>query len=186
MDDKQIVELYWNRIETAIEETSRKYSHFCFYIANGILQNKEDSDECVNDTYLQVWNAVPPQRPQSLKAFLGKITRNLALHKWEKRQAKKRGKDEVTCALEELQECIPSAMDVENVTEQIVLVDTLNHFLSSLDKENRNIFMQRYFCFSTIKEIAIRYQMGESKVKMSLFRSRGKLKNMMEKEGIVL
>jgi len=186
MDDKQIVELYWNRIEAAIEETSRKYGHFCFYIANGILRNKEDSDECVNDTYLQVWNTVPPQRPQSLKAFLGKITRNLALHKWEKRQAKKRGKDEVTCALEELQECIPGAANVEDVTEQIVLVDTLNHFLSILDDENRKIFMQRYYCLLSIKEIAIRYRMGESKVKMSLFRSREKLRNMLEKEGIVL
>lgn len=186
MDDKQIVELYWKRIEAAVEETSQKYGHFCFYIANGILRNKEDSDECVNDTYLQVWNAVPPQKPQSLKAFLGKITRNLALHKWEKRQAKKRGKDEVTCALEELQECIPCAANVENVTEQIVLVDTLNHFLTILDKENRTIFMQRYYCLLSIKEIAIQYQLSESKVKMSLFRSREKLKNMLEKEGIVL
>ncbi len=186
MDDKQIVELYWNRIETAIKETSRKYGHFCFYIANGILRNKEDSDECVNDTYLHLWNAIPPQRPNSLKAFLGKLTRNLALHKWEKRQAKKRGKDEVIYVLEELQECIPSITDVEQITEQMVLVDTLNHFLADLDKENRTIFMQRYFCFLSIKEIAIRYQMGESKVKMSLLRSRVKLKNMLEKEGIVL
>lgn len=186
MDDKQIIELYWNRVETAIKETSRKYGHFCFYIANGILRNKEDSDECVNDTYWQVWNVIPPQRPNSLKAFLGKIARNIALHKWEKRQAKKRGKDEVTYALEELQECIPGATNVEQITEQIVLVDALNHFLSNLDKESRTIFMQRYFCFLSIKEIAIRYQLGESKVKMSLLRSRGKLKNVLEKEGIVV
>lgn len=186
MEDKQIVELYWQRIEAAIEETSRKYGPFCFYIANGILRNKEDSEECVNDTYLQVWNAVPPQKPQSLKAFLGKITRNLALHKWQKRQAKKRGKDEVIYALEELQECIPGVSDVERITEQMVLIDSINQFLSDLDKENRSIFMQRYFCFLSIKEIAVRYQMGESKIKMSLLRSRGKLKNMLEKEGIVL
>ena len=186
MDDKQIVELYFNRMETAIEETSRKYGHFCFTIANRILRNKEDSDECVNDTYLQVWNVVPPQQPQNLKAFLGKITRNISLHKWEKRQAKKRGKDEVTFALEELQECIPDVADVERITEQIVFVDTLNHFLSSLDKQSRIIFMQRYFCFLSVKEIAIRYQMGESKVKMSLLRSRKKLKIILEKEGIIL
>ena len=186
MDDKKIVELYFNRMEAAIEETSRKYGHFCFTIANNILRNKEDSDECVNDTYLQVWNTVPPQRPNSLKAFLGKITRNLSLHKWEKRQAKKRGKDEMSYVLEELQECISGVMDVEQVTEQMVLVDTLNHFLSSLDIEARKLFMARYFSFFSIKEIAIRYQMGESKVKMSLLRSREKLKSMLEKEGIIL
>ena len=186
MNDEQIVELYWTRVERAIEETARKYGHFCFSIANGILRNKEDSDESVNDTYWQVWNAVPPQRPQSLKAFLGKITRNLALHKWEKRQAKKRGKDEVTCALEELQECISGKTDVEQITEQMVLVDTLNRFLAGIDKENRVIFMQRYFCFLSIKEIAVRYRIGESKVKMSLLRSRAKLKELLEKEEIVL
>ncbi len=186
MDDKEIIKLYWNRQESAIKETSQKYGRFCFGIANRILRNKEDSDECVNDTYLQVWNVVPPQRPQSLKAFLGKITRNLALHKWEKRQAKKRGKDEITYALEELQECIPSQNSVEHITEQLVLVDTINDFLACLNLENRKIFMARYFCFLSIKEIAIQYHVGESKVKMSLLRSREKLKNKLEQEGIVL
>ena len=186
MDDKDIIELYWNRLETAIEETAQKYGHFCFYIADHILRNKEDSDECVNDTYLRMWNAIPPQRPQNLKALVGKITRNLALHKWEKRQAKKRGKDEVTYALEELQECISSRNNLDGITEQMVLVDTINAFLEQLDMENRKIFMARYFCFLSIKEIADRYQMSESKVKMSLFRSRGKLKIMLEQEGIVL
>ena len=186
MDDEKIIELYWNRRESAIKETSRKYGRFCFYIANHILRNKEDSDECVNDTYLQIWNTVPPQRPQSLKAFLGKITRNLALHKWEKRRAKKRGKDEITYVLEEMQECIPGQSNVECITEQLVLVDTINDFLACLDLENRKIFMARYFCFLSIKEIADQYHLGASKVKMSLFRSREKLKNKLEQEGIVL
>ena len=186
MDDKQIVELYWNRIEAAIEETSRKYGQFCFYIANGILRNKEDSDECVNDTYLQIWNAVPPQRPQSLKAFLGKITRNLALHKWEKRQAKKRGKDEVIYALEELQECIPGVSDVERITEQMVLIDSINQFLSDLDKENRSIFMQRYFYTCTVREIAVARGLKESAVTMLLFRARQKLREHLHKEGFEL
>lgn len=186
MDDKQIVELYWNRLEIAIEETSRKYGRFCFCIANNILRNKEDSDECVNDSYLHVWNSVPPQKPNSLKAFLGKITRNLALHIWEKRQAKKRGQDAVTLALEELQECIPSMSKVEQLTEQIVLVDVLNRFLESLETNKRRIFMARYFYFYSIKEIASMYNLGESKVKMSLLRSREQLKKMLEKEGIVL
>ena len=186
MDDKQIVELYFNRIEAAIEETSRKYGHFCFSIANNILRNKEDSDECVNDTYLQVWNIVPPQKPNSLKAFLGKITRNLALHMWEKRLAKKRGQDAVTLALEEFQECIPSMSNVEQLAEQIVLVEVLNQFLGTLEQEKRRIFMARYFYFYSIKEIASLYKMSENKVKMILLRSRENLKNILEKEGIVL
>lgn len=186
MEDKQIVELYWNRLENAIEETSRKYGRFCHAIANNILHNKEDSDECVNDTYLRVWNTVPPEKPQCLRAFLGKITRNLALHMWEKRQAKKRGKDTVTVALEELHECIPDSSNVENVTEQVVLVDSLNCFLADLNVEHRKIFVARYFYFFSIKEIASRYNIGESRVKMLLLRMRKSLREMLEKEGIVL
>lgn len=186
MEEQQIIELYWKRLESAIEETSRKYGRFCFCIANNILRNKEDSDECVNDSYLHVWNAIPPQKPNSLKAFLGKITRNLALHMWEKRQAKKRGQDAVTVVLEELQECIPGVSNVEQLTEQIVLVDVLNQFLSVLEQEKRKIFMARYFYFYSIKEIASMYNMSESKVKMTLLRAREILKRMLEKEGIVL
>lgn len=186
MEDKQIIELYWNRFESAIEETSRKYGRFCFSIANNILRNKEDSEECVNDSYLRVWNAVPPERPKSLKAFLGKITRNVALHTWEKRQAKKRGQDTVTLALEELQECVPSITNMEMLIEQILLVEVLNQFLGALEPEKRRIFMARYFYFYSIKEIASLYNISESKVKMTLLRSREILKKMLEKEGIVL
>lgn len=186
MEDQQIIELYWKRSESAIGETSQKYGRFCFCIANNILRNKEDSDECVNDSYLHVWNVIPPQRPNSLKAFLGKITRNLALHMWEKRQAKKRGQDAVTVALEELQECIPSMSNVEQLTEQIVLVEVLNQFLGALEQEKRRIFMARYFYFCSIKEIAALYNTSESKVKMTLLRTREMFKSMLEKEGIVL
>lgn len=186
MEDKQIVELYWNRLENAIEETSRKYGRYCHYIAKRILGNKEDSEECVNDTYLQTWNSIPDYRPESLRAFLGKITRNLALHKWEKRNAKKRGEGAVTLVLEELQECIPGENSVEHVTEQIVLVDALNGFLSEQTSENRKIFMARYFYFASIKEIASKYGISESKVKMTLHRLRQKLKEILEKEEIVL
>lgn len=186
MDDKQIVELYWNRFEKAIEETSRKYGHFCFSIANNILRNKEDSEECVNDSYLHLWDAIPPQKPNSLKAFLGKITRNLALHMWEKRKAKKRGSDVIAITLEELHECIPGVQNTEQVSEQIVIVEVLNQFLRALELEKRRIFMARYFYFYSIKEIALLYNMSESKVKMTLLRTREMLKRMLEKEGVVL
>lgn len=186
MEDKQIIELYWNRLEKAIEETSQKYGRFCHYIANNILKNREDSDECVNDTYLRAWNAIPPERPESLRAFLAKITRNLALNKWEKNHAQKREKDTVSLALEELSECVPSTDSVESVAEQMLLTDTLNMFLASLESQPRKIFMARYFYFASIKEIASEYNIGESKVKMTLLRTRDKLKQLLEKEGIIL
>ncbi len=186
MEDKQIIELYWNRLETAIEETSRKYSRFCFYIANHILGNKEDSDECVNDTYLHIWNAIPPHRPISLKAFIGKITRNLALHKWENYNAKKRGEGAVPMVLEELHECVSGRNDTEDIVDQLVLTDALNVFLGDLNLQHRKLFMERYFYFSSIKEIASKYNMSESNVKMTLSRLRQKLKELLEKEGIIL
>ena len=104
MEDKQIVELFWNRLENAIEETSRKYGRYCHTIANHILRNKEDAEECVNESYWKLWNTIPSQRPQSLKAYLGRITRNLALHMWEKKRSKKRGMGSVELVLEELKE----------------------------------------------------------------------------------
>ena len=186
MEDKQIIELYWNRLENAIEETSRKYGRYCHYIANNILRNKEDSEECVNDSYFKLWNVIPPHKPQSLRAFLGKITRNQALHLWEKNQAKKRKADSVSIVLEELSDCIPGSDNVEQITEHMVLVDALNHFLEELTPEHRNIFMTRYWYFASIKEIASKYDLSESKVKMTLSRLRQKLKEILEKEGIVL
>lgn len=186
MEDKQIIELYWNRLEKAIEETSQKYGRFCHYIANNILKNNEDSDECVNDTYLRVWNAIPPEKPQSLKAFLAKITRNLALNRWEKYHAKKREGDMVSLALEELGECVPGIDSMEQTAEQMLLTNVLNVFLADLESQSRKIFMARYFYFASIKEIASEYNIGESKVKMTLLRTREKLKLMLEKEGIIL
>lgn len=186
MEDEQIIALYWNRLETAIEETSHKYGRYCYYIAYNILKNKEDCEECVSDTYLKVWNSIPDARPGNFRAFLGKITRNEALHKWEKSHAKKRGEGMVDVVLEELQECILQKNSTEDITEQIVLTDVLNHFLEELSVENRKIFVARYWYFASIKEIALRYHLSESKVKMQLFRLRRKLKEYLEKEKIVL
>lgn len=186
MEDKQIIELYWNRLENAIEETSRKYSRYCYYIANNILRNAEDCEECVNDSYLKVWNAIPPHKPQSLRAFLGKITRNQALHMWEKKHAKKRNEDRILLVLDELVECIPGVDSTEQITEHMVIVDALNRFLGELTPEQRNIFMARYWYFASIKEIASKYEVSESKVKMTLSRLRQKLKEILEKEEIIL
>ena len=173
MDDKQILDLYWERSEVAISETSKKYGKYCRYIAFNILHNDEDSEECVNDTYLRAWNSIPPNRPSVLKTFLGKITRNLSLDRYELLNAKKRNGGQMSLIFDEIQECIPSLDSTENIVEEIALTDILNRFLSSLSLEQRKIFMRRYWYLSPIKEI-----------KMSLFRSRNELKKLLEKEGI--
>lgn len=184
MEDKQIVALYWERSETAISETAHKYGKYCRYIAFNILHNNEDSEECVNDTYLKAWNNIPPHRPSVLKTFLGKITRNLSLDKYEQLRAGKRNRGQMTLIFDEIQECLPSTNITENVVEEIVLTDILNRFLSTMSLERRKIFMRRYWYLSPIKEIASEYGISESKVKMSLLRSRNDLKNLLEKEGI--
>lgn len=186
MEERQIIDLYWARSEAAISETAKKYGKFCHSIAFNILSNREDSEECVNDTYLHAWNAIPPRRPSKLSAFLGRITRNLALKKYESDTAAKRGGGQVPLALEELAECIPAPNSVEQQVDDRVLADAFNVFLACLPPETRRIFMQRYWNLSSVKEIAAVCGISESKVKMSLMRTRGKLKDFLEQEGIAL
>jgi len=186
VEDKQIIDLYWVRSETAISETADKYGRYCHSIAFNILRSREDSEECVNDTFFNAWRAMPPQRPNKLSAFLGTITRNLSLKKWEQYSTEKRGLGQVPLALEELQDCIPAAENVEQVADDLALVEILNRFLSMLPKDRRKIFMRRYWYMCSIKEIAEGYSISESKVKMSLLRSRNELKQLLEKEGFDL
>lgn len=186
MDDGQIIDLYWARSETAISETANKYGKYCHTIAFNILNNSEDSEECVNDTYMRAWNAMPPKRPDRLSAFLGKITRNLSLNKYEKYAAAKRGFGQVPLALDELQECVPAAGSVEQAVEDTELIKIIDRFLAALPTDTRNVFIQRYWYLCPIKEIAEERSISESKVKMTLFRARKKLKNILEKEGMTL
>jgi RNA polymerase sigma-70 factor (ECF subfamily) len=151
-----------------------------------ILQDVWDSEECVNDTYLKAWSVIPPKRPIKLPAFLGKITRNLALNRYEKNTAEKRGGGEVSLALDELAECIPDPKSVEQMLDNRILVDKLNLFLEGIPADARMIFMRRYWEVCTIREIAEIYGISESKVKVSLFRTRGKLRVFLEQEGIAL
>ena len=186
MEDNQIIRLYFDRSEEAISQTAAKYGKYCHTIAYNILHNFEDSEECVNDTYWKAWNIIPPRRPKRLAAFLGKITRNLSLDKYRHYTADKRGGGELAVALEELGDCISSIGSMGDHTEEIVLVEVLNSFLASLSAEHRKIFMRRYWYVSSVKEIADDYGITESKVKMSLLRSRNQLKTVLEKEGIAL
>ena len=186
MTDQKIVQLYWDRSESAIEETDKKYGNYCHSIAYNILSDEEDSKECVNDTYLQAWDSIPPHRPNPLATFLGKITRNLSLNRYQFNRAEKRGSGQLPLVLDELQECVGIPGPEERMIESIVLTDLLNRFLADLPLEHRKIFMQRYWYIRSVEEIARDLRITQSKVKMSLLRSRNKLKELFEKEGVSL
>ncbi len=186
MEDERIIDLYWARRENAIVETDKKYGNYCMSIALHILKSPEDSEECVNDTWMKAWDSMPPKRPDFLAAFLGKITRNLSISRYRMSHARKRGSGEVELLLLELEECLPSAKSVEEEIEGKETAASIDRFLYGIDEESRKIFVRRYFFVDSIKEIAARYGISESKVKSQLFRMRGRLKDHLEKEGVVL
>lgn len=185
MEDNRIIELYWERSENAISETSEKYGKYCYAIAYNILSNAEDADESVNDTYLDAWNTMPPHRPTILSTFLGKITRRIAIDKWRGRTARKRGRGETALALDELADCVPSSHDVEREVEEHELVNTLNAFLSKLPLYERDVFICRYYFLLPISEISGKFNYSQSKTKSMLSRTRKKLLAYFEKEGLI-
>lgn len=186
MNDKQILELFMQRSEAAISQTEKKYGKYCYYIAYNILRSEQDSEECVNDTYLRAWNTIPPNTPNNLATFLGKITRNLALDKYKYNTSEKRGNGQPALALDELDECIPAENDIEKAVSDKELVAVLNAFLAELSPEKRQVFVRRYWYFSSIREIAKDYAISESKTKVMLLRTRKELKSYLEKAGILL
>ena len=186
MRDTEILDLYWAREERAIEETQKAYGHSCFCIAWNILYDREDCDECVNDTWLRAWNAIPPERPGRLALFLGTITRNLSLDRWKGKHTMKRGKGEMMLALDELAECVPDAHSVEDEVNAGELERLLNQFLRELPERDCNIFLRRYWYVEEYSEIARRYGMKLNTVKTSLFRTRARLKSFLTEEGIVI
>lgn len=183
MEDNEILDLYWARSENAISETENKYGRYCHYIAFNILHSYEDSEECVNDTCLKAWEVIPPQRPNRLSTFLGKITRNLALDRYKYNNRGKRGGSQLPLALDELATCVSSSDQTEAIIDEMVLTDCLNRFLAALPAEKRKLFLRRYWHFSSIKDIAADFSISEGKVKMSLLRTRNELKQFLEKEG---
>ena len=184
MNDNEIIGLYFSRAETAIGETDKKYGAYCRSVAFNILGSREDSEECVNDTYLKIWNAIPPKKPQHLGAFIARTARNCALDMRDRLSAAKRGGKNTASAFEELSECLPSGTDVEKQADDDELTAILDRFLGSLGYEKRMIFMKRYWHFYSVPEIANEMHISESKVKTTLFRTREKLKKYLEKEGI--
>ncbi|MDE7297604.1 MAG: sigma-70 family RNA polymerase sigma factor [Lachnospiraceae bacterium] len=186
MKDDEIIDLYWERKETAIAATAEKYGKYCHSISYNILHDNEDAEECVNDTWLGAWKSMPPQRPERLSAYLGKITRNLSLNQLKQYAAEKRGLGQAEAALSELEDCIPAETGVEQAIDEMVLAESINQFLREQPEQKRNIFIRRYWYLCPIRDIAENYGMSESKVTSLLFRMRNKLKAHLEKEGIAL
>jgi len=185
MDDAQIIDLYFRRSEDAISETAEKYGGYCYSIAYNILTNNEDAEESVSDTYMAAWRAIPPRRPSILATFLGKITRHLSIDRWRSRSRYKRGGGAIILALEELEECSSEDDSVEKALERKRLAVVFNRFLDTLPETERRIFLCRYWYIDSIADIAEDFGFSQSKVTSMLHRTRGKLRTVLEKEGLL-
>ncbi len=184
MDDSKIIGLFERRDETAIAETARKYGSTLHLTALRILGIHEDAEECVNDTYLAAWNAIPPEKPLFLKQYLAKITRRLAFNRYKASTREKRGGGETAAVLDELSEVLADKNDVESVLHEKALAEAVNRFLHALPKRESAIFLRRYFYAEEMREIGKRFGMREPAVRMSLSRTREKLKEYLKKEDL--
>jgi RNA polymerase sigma-70 factor (ECF subfamily) len=188
LQDEQIIDLYFERDERALTETSDKYGNYCRTIARNILNDEETVKECFNDTLFESWKAMPPTRPSCLRVFVGKITRNLSLKRVRSAQTLKRGGGEGVIALDELEECVPdtTASSAEQIEEDMVIREVMKDLLTSLPKQNRRIFMRRYWYCSSIEEIAKALDLSEGNVRTILSRVRSKLKTALEEAGVTV
>ena len=186
MDDAKIVRLYWDRDEQAIPATAEKYGAYCTSIAKNIVGNQEDTEECVNDTYLHAWNSMPPHAPNLLSAFLGKITRNLALNRYKHNTADKRGGSVISAVLDELSELVSDTEDVGDALYEKELLSAIHAFLGTLSPEKRGIFVSRYWYTDKISDIAVRYHKTEGAVSMTLERLRKQLHGYLTERGFEL
>lgn len=180
MEDSRIIYFYFKRSEKAIEESKNKYGRYCSAIADNILHDDRDTEECVNDTWLNAWNSIPPSKPKKLSAFLGSITRNLAFDRYRKAHSGRRGKGEIAVCLDELKECVG---DREDFTDILPLKEALNSFMAELTPQAREIFLLRYWYTYSVKEIVEKLGSTEGTVKSSLYRTRCALRIFLENEG---
>ena len=184
MEDRNIIELYFNRDEQALEETGKKYKNYCYSIAYRILNSKEDAEECVNDTLMAAWNSIPPQKPERLSLFLAAAVRNISVKKFRFKTAQKRGGNETVSALDEIYEFVASKDTPEKEVETQELANILDSFIRTLKHEERCFFIRRYWYMYSVAEISKEYSCTESKVKMKLKRTRDKLYELLQKEEI--
>ena len=185
MEDFQIIDLYFQRDETAISETAAKYGAFCQRIAQNILSIDADAEECVNDTYLQAWNSIPPHRPDRFGAWLGRVVRNIAINLWNRNHRKKRyaGMD---LLLSELEDCLPSQRTVEREIEEKELTELLNAWLASLPQDDRILFMRRYWYGETVNALAEEWGISQNSLAKRMYRLRQDLKALLQQEGVEL
>jgi len=183
MEDERIISLFWERNERAIRETQKKYHFFLYKMANAVLGNREDCEEAVNDTYLRVWQSIPTDKPNVFPAYLAKITRRLSIDVFRKKNAEKRGSGEYLYSLSELEDCVTDGGNPSGEAEMKELTTAINTFLEKLEKRERDIFVQRYFYFHTIREISESVALMESNVKVILSRTRKDLKEYLITEG---
>lgn len=186
MKDDEIIRLYWDREEQAIRATAEKYGHYCKAIAKNILDSEEDAEECVNDTYLNAWNAMPTHWPERLAAFLGKITRNLSFNRYQRSRAEKRGGGEIALILEELGDCVSGADTVEQAVDRKELERAVNAFVRGLSPKKRNLFVRRYWYADPVAKIAADSGMLPATVSKALERTRKQLKSYLEERGFEL
>ena len=185
MEDSQIIAMYFARDEGAIQACREKYEPYCMAIAQNILTEQRDAEECVNDTWLRSWNAMPPHRPARLSAFLGKITRNLALNRWRSRRTARRGGGEVPLVLVELEECLSGGSTPEEELDAKALTAAVAAYLRGQSPLKRAVFIRRYWYLNTVPVIARQMAMSESKVKSMLHRMRVELREQLGKEGLL-
>lgn len=183
MQDEEIVELYWQREEGAIRETEKKYGRYLTKIAYNVLSDWEDSRESVNDTYLKAWNSIPPLKPSFLSGYLGKITRQIAIDIYRKKNCAKRGKSEYALSLSELDDCLSAGNTTQQDVDLHILSQSIQDYLRTLPVEIRDLFIGRYYYADSIAKVASYYNMSEAKVKSILYRTRLKLREHLEKEG---
>ncbi len=183
MEDAKIVEQFFERDEAALKNTEEKYGKYCYRLAYQILGHEEDTKETVNDTYYELWNSIPPHRPAFLSAFIGKITRRLAISRYRKRTAAKRGNGEYELTLSELSECIPDSNRTEEIVEGRQTAAQVSRFLRELPETERNVFICRYWYMDSVKMVAKRFGFSESKTKSMLMRTRQKLQKRLMEEG---
>ncbi len=182
-NDETIVRLFFDRNEQALTEVLAKYGAYLRSIARNILGDEGAAEECANDALLQAWKSIPPNRPADLKAYLGKIARNLSFNRYQKEHAKKRGGGETESVLEELEECIPGGRNPEEEVIQKELAAEINAFLSKLPKDRRILFVSRYFYSDSVSSIAARFGISENAVSVRLNRLRKQLKSHLQERG---
>lgn len=183
MEDEEIIELYFGRSENAITQTKEKYNSFCYSISYNILHSHEEAEECVNEAYYHLWNTIPPNRPNRLTAFLGRIVKNISLSKWRMNHSQGRGSGIQPVQFAELEECIDMKYDIESEQDKAEISEAVKAFIQNLDDFKQRIFIQRYWYMMEIKQIAADNNIGDSKVKMMLLRMRNELKEyLMKKE----